>query len=579
MKDLVLALMILFAVIALPAGAQNETGIVPAVEESADSQSEHTSPIDAPASDPLTELLPIFGVDPEIDYASLDENVLSDESPANEELTEEETNGYLNSLIISYGQGVERSGPSNEAETENIEMENNSEQTSSEELNQTADIFDQLDVDKSDFDQSELVIPADTDTPLADQVQTPMEGEIVKIFRQYNTNQGNEGANKFISGNGVAFGGNSTQNNFTEDLMNVLVQSGIRSAENVESTNQAVTSIAYPVPEPPKDRHENREITRDQYQQLLSYMQRIREFADGSNAGNQNIAELSVEMDSKLSLLQNPNLRRDKDPPALPVPYWGSLRLLDTVSAETPVMTDISIRDDDPKNYAVVVGINKYSDRRDLRASVNDAEKMAKILRELYHYEVILLTDKTVGKPPSKHNILEGALAEIKAKPNRGEVLFYFSGHGEVDDEGNFYLIPQDANGNPSSYISEEELNKYVKDMKGLSLIVDACYSGGLYKNKNQERYDDRQEKKEEQGQLIFKSSREDEPSNEMWNETNSVFTYYLCQAIKHEVIKGDRQPLQASIQNCFTQVRDNTLQWSRSNFLSQNQTPILTLA
>lgn len=574
MKDLVLALMILFAVIALPAGAQNETGIVPAVEEAADSQSGHTSPTDASASDPLTELIPIFGVDPEIDYASLDENALSDESPAHEELPEEETNSYLNSLIISSGQGEEGRGPYNDAETENIEMENNSEQTSSEELNQTADIFDQL-----DFDQSELVIPADMEAPLADQAHKPMEGEIVKIFQQYNTNLGNEGTNKFISGNGVAFGRNSTQNNFTEDLMNVLVQSGIRSAGNVESANQAVTSIAYPVPESPKDERENSENTRDQYQQLLSNLQRIREFADGSNAGNQNIAELSVEMDSQLNLLQNPNLRRDKDPLALP--YWGSIKLLDIVSTETPVMTDFSIREDEdvPKNYAVVVGINQYSDRRDLRASVNDAEKMAKILRELYHYEVIMLTDKTVDKPPIKHNILEGALAEIKAKPNRGEVLFYFSGHGELDDEGNFYLIPQDADGNPSSYISEEELNKYIKDMKGLSLIVDACYSGGLYNNENQKRYDDRQEKEEKQDQLILKSSREDEPSNEMWNETNSVFTYYLCQAMKYEVIKGNRQPLQASIQNCFTQVRDNTIQWSRSNFLSQNQTPILTLA
>jgi hypothetical protein len=138
MKDLALALMILFAVIALPAGAQDETGIVPAVEEAADSQSGHTSPSDASASDPLTELLPIFGVDPEIDYASLDENALSDESPAHEEITDEETNSYLNSLIIS--SGLEGSGPSNDAETENIEMENNSKQTPSEELNQTADI-------------------------------------------------------------------------------------------------------------------------------------------------------------------------------------------------------------------------------------------------------------------------------------------------------------------------------------------------------------------------------------------------------------------------------------------------------
>jgi hypothetical protein len=123
------------------------------------------------------------------------------------------------------------------------------------------------------------------------------------------------------------------------------------------------------------------------------------------------------------------------------------------------------------KNYAVVVGINKYSDRMGLHTCVNDADAVAGILKS-YGYEVIKLTDETEDKP-SKHNILKGALAEIDLTVDRGKVILYFSGHGEVDQAGNFYLIPQDANGAPSSYISEEDINQYTRDVKNLAIIID----------------------------------------------------------------------------------------------------------
>jgi hypothetical protein len=221
-------------------------------------------------------------------------------------------------------------------------------------------------------------------------------------------------------------------------------------------------------------------------------------------------------------------------------------------------MSEFNIVDDDnePKKYAVVVGINHYSDRRSLRASVNDADEMASLL-EFYGYNVIKLTDNTEIKP-TKHNILDGAINEIRAKPNRGSVVIYFSGHGERDENGNFYLIPRNANGDPSSYISKEELKEYIKNIRDLSLIVDACYSGELTSIK-------------EDGQLILASSNISEPSNEIWTRPNSMFTYLLCKAIKETDTMDKEIPLKTG----FDKAQRETIRLASIYWQSQN--PIIS--
>jgi hypothetical protein len=211
-------------------------------------------------------------------------------------------------------------------------------------------------------------------------------------------------------------------------------------------------------------------------------------------------------------------------------------------------------------NYAVVVGINSYSDRSRLSAPVNDAEKLAELLEEC-NYRVIKLTDETEDKP-TKQNILEEALAEVKAAPDKGNVVVYFSGHGEIGPDGRYYLIPRDADGGASSsYISEDELRQYIEDIPRLSLIVDACYSGMLCDMVGN-------------GQLILASSDESEPSNELWlwfdENRNSVFTYFLCRAIEKErqessIIRLDR---------CFSKAKNDTLSWARGRL--RVQTPVM---
>lgn len=207
------------------------------------------------------------------------------------------------------------------------------------------------------------------------------------------------------------------------------------------------------------------------------------------------------------------------------------------------------------KNYAVVVGINDYLYRPSLHTCANDAHAIADILKS-YGYEVIELTDKSENKP-TKHNILEGALAEIETTKNRGKVIFYFSGHGDLDKNGNFYLLPQDANDNPYSYICKKDIDHYLKDVKNLAIIIDACNSGAF-------------SSKADDGQLIITSSRKDEPSNEAWMGSLSVFTHNLCTAIMDASESGNKILLQRS----FCKASKETIKWSRNHWVSQ--TPCL---
>jgi hypothetical protein len=171
---------------------------------------------------------------------------------------------------------------------------------------------------------------------------------------------------------------------------------------------------------------------------------------------------------------------------------------------------------------------------------------------------VIKLTDNTENKP-TKHNILYGALAEVGTRHNREKVIFYFSGHAEIDKNGRFYLVPQDASGTPLSYISSHDLEDYVENMNNLAIIIDACNSGGFDVNLGK-------------GQLLLTSSGKDEPSNEEWPGSFSVFTYQLCNAIREE----RQQDANIMLQMCFFRARDATIQWSRERML--RQTPSMSM-
>lgn len=207
------------------------------------------------------------------------------------------------------------------------------------------------------------------------------------------------------------------------------------------------------------------------------------------------------------------------------------------------------------QNYAIVVGIDEYDDKSSLHSCVNDARSVADLMNDL-GYRVILLSDSSDRKP-TKDNILDVSVKDMILKNDIGNIIFYFSGHGIKDDNNTFYLIPQDANGNRSTYISEYEFKRYISDLHNLAVILDVCNGAGM-------------EDSVSSGQLMIASSEEDEPSNEEWTGSLSVFTQNLIDAIRSEKRRSNK----ILLQNCFYRAYNDTVHWSADRFISQ--TPVL---
>jgi len=202
------------------------------------------------------------------------------------------------------------------------------------------------------------------------------------------------------------------------------------------------------------------------------------------------------------------------------------------------------------KKYALVIGINNYMYKKKLSNCVNDANAISKLL-EKYGYKIIKLTDETNDKPTK--NIVASALDKIGKKNEIGNVIIYYSGHGEVDEHGNFYLIPRDANSSFSSYIRQEDIDQYTKDLKNLAIIIDACNSGAFNITN-------------EEGRLVIASCRENEPSNEEWLGSLSVFTKNLQRAIEQDHKSGNKLILQ----NIFKKAQEDTMKWTANPFTRQ---------
>jgi hypothetical protein len=139
-----------------------------------------------------------------------------------------------------------------------------------------------------------------------------------------------------------------------------------------------------------------------------------------------------------------------------------------------------------PALYVLSIGINDYADQR---LKLDCAAPDARDIRQAFltnsrrqfpgGVEARLLLDAQA----TRANILEGLQwLDKKARGNDVAVVFY-AGHGDSRIEGQFYLVPFDANLRKlaASGVSGESLRKALGDLPCTTmLILDACDSGGF---------------------------------------------------------------------------------------------------
>ncbi|NEO95193.1 MAG: hypothetical protein F6K56_35365, partial [Moorea sp. SIO3G5] len=136
------------------------------------------------------------------------------------------------------------------------------------------------------------------------------------------------------------------------------------------------------------------------------------------------------------------------------------------------------------RNLAFITGINNYTNGiSPLNTAVNDAKKLAEILRTKHDYEVWECLDEVATL--SKFNkFLEETLPEQVTENDR--LLFYFAGHGVAlngDDGPAGYLIPQDAKlGDINSYLPMTKLHDALSQLpcRHFLGILDCCFAGAF---------------------------------------------------------------------------------------------------
>lgn len=145
------------------------------------------------------------------------------------------------------------------------------------------------------------------------------------------------------------------------------------------------------------------------------------------------------------------------------------------------------------KRKALLIGINYFGQRGQLRGCINDVKNMSTYLNQNFGYareDMVILTDDQQNEmsQPKKRNILRAMHWLVKdAQPN-DSLFFHYSGHGgqtpdldgDEDDGYDEVIYPVDFR--TEGHIVDDEMHAImVKSLKPgvrLTAIFDSCHSG-----------------------------------------------------------------------------------------------------
>lgn len=137
------------------------------------------------------------------------------------------------------------------------------------------------------------------------------------------------------------------------------------------------------------------------------------------------------------------------------------------------------IQSTDFGNYhALVIGNGAYRQLPRLKTAIADADSVAAILRDRYHFRVTLIRDATRYDILSALNSLRAELTE------EDSLLVYYAGHGELDQVNmRGQWLPIDAERNSTAnWISNVAITDILNAMNArhVMIVSDSCYSGTL---------------------------------------------------------------------------------------------------
>ncbi len=129
---------------------------------------------------------------------------------------------------------------------------------------------------------------------------------------------------------------------------------------------------------------------------------------------------------------------------------------------------------------ALIVGIDYYEHGNALYGCVNDAHKVNSILERngggSVNFGCKLLTSSSDRDAVSRSG-LKDSIAQL-FQADADIALFYFSGHGHIEDTGGYLLASDSKRGDEGISLSEVLLMANASKAKNKIIILDSCHSG-----------------------------------------------------------------------------------------------------
>ncbi len=205
------------------------------------------------------------------------------------------------------------------------------------------------------------------------------------------------------------------------------------------------------------------------------------------------------------------------------------------------------------RQYAVLIGVEKYHRAAPLRFTINDVRQLASVLKQRGSWpsdDILEMTDAANDRcKPLRNNLLTELPKWLgKARPN-DSVLVYFSGHGFRDAEGKMYLAPLDCdpdNPEPTGIAVAWLREQLAACQAGFKLLLlDSCHAGsekGDPSQANEVKPDALAGPfKDLEGVVTIASCTADQRSQIWDDKQQSLFSYWLVQGLKgHADQDGD---------------------------------------
>jgi uncharacterized protein YjbI with pentapeptide repeats len=217
--------------------------------------------------------------------------------------------------------------------------------------------------------------------------------------------------------------------------------------------------------------------------------------------------------------------------------------------------------DTQEKKKALIIGISDYDNLSlpHLEFCKNDGDEMSNFLQS-QGYE-IPKENKLIGK--INHQIMRNAIIQFFTNENikpKDLLLFYFSGHGLIEDNGDNYLATSEADPDRpyESAIPFDELTKMANRSisNKIVMILDCCYSGGAIKggkgnpedaaNIGRDSIDKAIAQRVGEGVCVLASSQAYQESYGKSQLNHSLFTYYLLYGLKG--VKGESADIKGNV-------------------------------